>query len=129
MSFQSKLVSYAISTGRNFTLKQELIENAPRMSMKEKIAIDKHVVMALAKEYKVEPHESQRGKLSGYTLGSGSTAAGQALSRARSILLPTPATAQAAHTDPVLRAAKMLAKLTPAQAKRAFEKSVNLRAE
>lgn len=129
MSFKSKLVAFALENAKNFALKQWLIENAPRMSKAEKIEADKAVVHALAAKYNVEPHESQRGKLSGFTLGSGATPAGQALARARSILMPKPATAQAAHTDNVLRVAKMLAKLTPAQAKRAFEKSVNLRAE
>lgn len=127
-TFTSRLIDFAVSTANTFAAKQWLLENAPRMNKAEKIAADKAVVHALAKRYDVEPHESQRGVLSGFTLGSGSTPAGQALARARAILIG-PSTATAAHTDPVLRAAKMLAKLTPAQAKRAFEKSVNLRAE
>lgn len=126
-TFTSRLIDFAVSVSNTAAAKAWLVEHAPRMNKAEKLEADKAVVKALAKRYNVEPKESERPVLCGLTFAEGTVR--KALHDARLILLPKAATAQAAHTDNVLRAAKMLAKLTPAQAKRAFEKSVNLRAE
>jgi len=126
-SFTNRLIDYANVTATGMLAKAWLLENAPKMNRAQKIEADRAVVMALAKRYEVEPHESKRGVLSGFTLGSGSTAPGQALKRARDILLVNEKKVAAQHVDPVERAAKMLARLTPTQAQRALKRAEALR--
>jgi hypothetical protein len=105
-----------------------LEQAAKRASKAEKIAADKAVVLALSKRYGVEYNESKRPEFSGLTFTDNT--ARQALFKARDILRGgTVFAASAANVDPVEREAKRLAKMTPAQAKRAYERSIKLRAE
>jgi hypothetical protein len=110
-NFVSKLVQFALFTAANADAKKWLQENAPRMSKSDKNDADLKVVKALETRYGVEATESKRPEFSGWTFKSG--AAKQALYRARDILRgKTVFQAQAAHTDPLARVAKALAKLS-----------------
>jgi hypothetical protein len=127
-NFVSKLVQFALFTAANADAKAWLQENAPRMSKSDKVDADLKVVKALEQRYGVEATESKRPEFSGWTFKSG--AAKQALYRARDILRgKTVFQAQAAHTDPVAKCAKLLAKLTVTQRKRAMAMAEKIAAE
>lgn len=109
-NLKSMFIDYALGTGSLFSLKAKIIAAKPwTLKEDEKVKIDHDVVWAIAAKHKVTPHESERGKLSCLTLGSGSEAPGQALSRMRAVLLmknPKSKATTAAHTDVVKQMAK-----------------------